>query len=200
MSPVEDGETAQAEAEASVPVIGQKAFLYEEGIGNTAATRDNAAIVWSIDRAPPADGQPDEPVIRGQLEVPGRGLNMDLTIKRNTDEALSASHIIELEFTAPPDFSGGSIDTLARFVMKSNEQSRGEPLIAVPVKINTGYFMIALNNLEQARESNKKLLLESNWIDIPLGYTTGRRALVTLEKGAIGDQVFREAFEDWDNR
>ena len=46
--------------------------------------------------------------------------------------------------------------------------------------------------------TNKRLLTESSWIDIPLGYTTKRRALVTLEKGAIGDSVFKEAFAAWD--
>lgn len=192
--PGQSGEVAQ------IPAIGQKAFLYEEGLGNAAATRDNAAVVWSLVQQPPTEGSPPEAVIKGELEVPGRGLDMTLTIKRNVDESLSASHIIELVFDAPPDFSGGAVDTLARFVMKSNEQARGEPLVAVPVKIDNGFFMIALNNLEQAKESNKRLLLDSNWIDIPLGYTSGRRALVTLEKGAIGDKVFRDAFADWDNR
>lgn len=198
------GDAAQEQAQdteiAQIPAIGQKAFLYEEGLGNSAASRDNAAIVWSIVQQSPSDGAVPESVIKGELEVPGRGLTAVLTIKRNADESLSASHIIELIFDAPPDFSGGSVDTLARFVLKDSEQARGEPLVAVPVKIDTGFFMIALNNLDQARESNKRLLLDSNWIDIPLGYSSGRRALLTLEKGAIGDKIYREAFADWDNR
>ena len=192
--------TAQAPADAGVPAIAQKAYLYEEGTSGAGATRDNAAIVWSLGEEAPADGLPPEAVIRGQLDVPGRGLVMQLTIKRNVDEALPASHIIELIFTAPEDFSGGNVDNIARFVMKSNEQARGEGLVAVPAKIDTGYFLIALNNLEQAEETNRKLLLDSEWIDIPLGYTSGRRALVTLEKGAIGDKVFNDAFADWDKR
>jgi hypothetical protein len=180
--------------------IAQKGYLYEEGVSGSGATRDNAAVIWSMEQQPPADGMPPEPVIRGRVEVPGRGLMLDVIIKRNVDEALSASHIIELVFQAPPDFTGGNIDNVARFVMKANEQARGEGLVAVPVKIDTGYFLIALNNLEQAAATNKRLLLDSSWIDIPLGYTTGRRALVTLEKGAIGDKVFRDAFADWDKR
>jgi len=187
-------------AQPATPAIAQKAYLYEEGAAGSGATRDEAAIVWSIEQVSPADGLPPEPVIKGRLEVPGRGLVMDMTIKRNVDEALPASHIIELIFEAPPDFSGGNIENVARFVMKSSEQARGEGLVAVPAKIDTGYFLIALNNLEQAMATNKRLLVESSWIDIPLGYTTKRRALVTLEKGAIGDSVFKEAFADWDKR
>lgn len=190
-------------ADATQPPISgvaQKAYLYEEGTSGAGATRDDAAVIWALDQQPPADGRPAEAVIKGRLDVPGRGLVMDISIKRNVDEALPASHIIELFFQSPADFSGGSIDNVARFVMKANEQARGEGLVAVPAKIDTGYFLIALNNLEQAMATNKRLLTESSWIDIPLGYTTGRRALVTLEKGAAGDQVFRDAFADWDKR
>ncbi len=200
---VEPAPQPAGQAQTTAPAqaaIAQKAYLYEEGTSGAGATRDNAAVIWSLDQQPPADGLPPEPVIRGRLEVPGRGLLLDIIIKRNVDEALSASHIIELVFQAPPDFTGGSIDTVARFVMKANEQARGEGLVAVPVKIDAGYFLIALNNLEQAAATNKRLLLDSSWIDIPLGYTTGRRALVALEKGAIGDKVFRDAFADWDKR
>jgi hypothetical protein len=197
-APAQPDPAASEGQAAAAPAIGQKAYLYEEGAAGSGATRDDAAVVWSLEQLPPADGLPPEPVIKGKVEVPGRGLVMDITIKRNVDEALPASHIIELYFEAPPDFSGGNIENVARFVMKASEQARGEGLVAVPAKIDTGYFLIALNNLEQAMATNKRLLIESSWIDIPLGYTTKRRALVTLEKGAIGDNVFKEAFAVWD--
>jgi hypothetical protein len=197
-APTQVDPAAAAGQATATPAIGQKAYLYEEGAAGSGATRDDAAVVWSLEQLPPADGLPPEPVIKGKVEVPGRGLVMDITIKRNVDDALPASHIIELYFEAPPDFSGGNIENVARFVMKASEQARGEGLVAVPAKIDTGYFLIALNNLEQAMATNKRLLTESSWIDIPLGYTTKRRALVTLEKGAIGDNVFKEAFAAWD--
>jgi hypothetical protein len=205
VAPVQDGlaqdqAAAQQGGDAVVPPIAQKAFLYEEGAAGAGPTRDTAAIIWSLAEESPLEGVPAEAVIKGQLDVPGRGLAMTLTIRRNADEALPASHIIELVFTAPQDFSGGNIDNVARFVMKSSEQARGEGLVAVPAKIDTGYFLMALNNLPQALETNRKLMVDSSWIDIPLSYTSGKRALVALEKGAIGDKVFRDAFADWDNR
>jgi hypothetical protein len=183
-----------------VPAIGQKAFLYEEGTAGAGATRDNAAIVWSLVQEPPADGKAPEAVIRGQFEVPGRGLTMQLSIKRNGDEALPASHVIEMLFSPSPEFSGGNVDAVARFVMKANEQARGEGLVAVPARIDAGYFLIALNNLPQAIETNRKLLTETSWIDVPFAYTNGKRGLIALEKGAIGDKVFKDAFASWDKR
>ena len=195
-APVAEAVTPQAvQPSGSAPAVAQKAFLYEEGSSGSNASRDNAAIIWSLARD--LNG---EAVINGKLDVPGRNLSMNIAIKRNSDASLPASHIIELTFQLPGDFSGGNISNVVRFVMKSSEQARGEGLIAVPAKISDGNFLIALNNLDQAVTTNRKLLLESSWIDVPLGYTTGRRALVTLEKGAIGDKVFRDAFADWDTR
>lgn len=179
---------------------GQKAYLYEEGGGSSGASRSEAVVSWTLTQEPPEEGMPPEATIRGSMDVPGRGLSLAISIKRNVDEALPASHIIELNFTALPEFSGGDVDSVARFVMKSTEQARGESLIAVPARIDAGYFLVALNNLPQALETNERLLLGSQWIDIVISYVTGRRALVTLEKGESGDEVFRQAFEDWKNR
>ena len=180
---------------STAPAVAQQAYLYEEGPSGGDASRDNSAIIWSISRD--IDG---EAVINGKLDVPGRSMTMNIAIKRNTDASLPASHIIELAFQLPSDFSGGNISNVARFVMKSSEKARGEGLVAVPAKISDGNFLMALNNLDQAIATNRKLLLESSWIDVPLVYTTGRRALVTLEKGAIGTKIFRDAFADWDAR
>lgn len=195
-----DADAAGETAPIAEAVTGENAYLYEEASGSAGASRDEATIVWSLEQEPPEAGMPAEPVIKGMVDVPGRGLGMALTIKRNVDAALPASHIIELLFTAPPEFSGGNVDNVSRFVMKASEQARGESLIGVPARIDTGYFLIALNNLQQAQQTNRRLLLSSGWIDIPVSYVTGRRALVTLEKGTSGDAVFREAFDDWQNR
>jgi hypothetical protein len=81
--------------------------------------------------------------------------------------------------------------------MKQTEQDRGNPLIAVPAKITDDFFMVALNDYSQAVTTNLDLLKSRNWIDIPITYTNGRRALITLEKGSSGTEVFNEALEAW---
>lgn len=186
---------------SATPVpLGEVAYLYEEGSAGTGASRSNASVSWSVAQVKPAEALPPEAVIVGNMEVPDKGMQVEINIKRNVDEALSASHIIELTFDVPASFSGRSIDNIARFVMKPTEEARGEPLVAVPVKVNDGYFLIALDNLEQAVKVNNQLLTESSWIDIPITYATGKRALLTLEKGDSGIAAFRDAFADWENR
>ena len=194
------GEQSDTAEPAPVPQVAETAYLYEEGGATAGASRSNGSMAWTLASESPGNGLPPEPVIEGQLNIPEKALSMNLKIKRNADEALPASHIIELLFDTPDGFEGGAIDNVARFVMKSSEQARGEGLVAVPARIDAGYFLIALNNLEQAIATNKRLLQESGWIDIPLGYSTGRRALVTFEKGEDGKAVFEKAFADWENR
>ena len=41
------------------------------------------------------------------------------------------------------------------------------------------------------------LLRRQSWIDVPLVYKSGRRALLTMEKGIPGDKVFDEALKAW---
>ncbi len=191
---------AEQEEQQASSALGEVAYLYEEGSAGSGATRSSATVSWSVARVKPSDTLPPEPVIVGNMEVPDKNLSIAVNIKRNVDPALSASHIIELSFEIPDGFVGGGIDNVARFVLKPTEEARGEPLVAVPVKVSDGYFLIALDNLDQAVEVNQQLLLNSGWVDIPIAYSTGKRALLTLEKGGSGEQVFKEAFDDWKNR
>ena len=205
VDPVQENQNGEtAEESAVVPsasnTLGEIAYLYEEGSAGSGATRSSATVNWSLASVKLSETLPAEPVIIGKMEIPEKGISVDINIKRNIDPALSASHLIDITFEIPEGFAGGAIDNIARFVMKPSEEARGEPLVAVPVKVSDGYFLVALDNLDQAIQVNSQLLLNSGWIDIPISYTTGRRALLTLEKGGTGEQVFKEAFDDWKNR
>ncbi|KGF66873.1 membrane protein, partial [Hoeflea sp. BAL378] len=193
-APVAPGE---ATAPAAQPLgVQQKMILYEERLGQQSLEVKQGTVVWSLVSEPSGDG-PDEQVIRGEINNPDKGLSALITIKRNTDPSLPASHIVEVVFALPPGFDGGSIDQLQRIAMKQTEADQGNPLIAVPAKITQDFYMVALNDLAEAREANINLLRERNWIDIPVVYANGRQALITLEKGASGTEVFNQALDAW---
>ena len=194
-------EEAPSETEQSgVIPIGEVAYLYEEGSAGSGATRTNAAVTWELRQESLNAGSPPESVIVGKMDIPEKAASIDIVLKRNIDAAVSASHMIEMQFNLPQNFQGKSVESIARFVMKSTEEAPGEPLAAVPVKVSEGNFLIALDNLQQAVALNTQLLQNSSWIDIPIVYGTGKRALLTLEKGGTGERVFSEAFQDWKNR
>lgn len=188
---------APNEATTQMPAGAQKMFLYEERLGQTAPTAIEGGVAWSLKEEAPEAGQRPEPVIQAQITVPDRGLTALMTIKRNTDTSLPASHTIEFVFSLPENFEGGSIDSVQRVALKRNEQDRGDPLIAVPAKITDDFHMIALNDFPEAVTTNLDLLRTRSWIDIPLTYRNGRRALLTLEKGAAGNEAFTQALAAW---
>ncbi|OHV84533.1 hypothetical protein [Rhizobium sp. LCM 4573] len=177
-------------------LAGEKMFLYEERLGQTAPTAIEGAVSWSLQREPGENGA-QEPVVQGRIAVPGRGLTALITVKRNADPSLPASHLIEIVFSVPPDFEGGAIDSVQRIAMKQTEQDRGNALIAVPAKITDDFHMIALNDFPDARTTNLELLRSRDWMDIPVAYRNGRRALLTLQKGPAGVQAFNEAIREW---
>ena len=204
ISPQPDVEVTNAEPSSTDQPSGetadsgiQTAILYEKNPLPPSKGLDAGSVRWSVVQEAPATGQPEEPAIRAEIEIPSRNTVLIMTIKRNADPALTASHLIELIFAVPDDFAGGSINTINRIVLKENEQDRGVPLDAVPVKISDGIFLIALDNLPVAQQKNEALLKTRTWIDIPVEYRTGAQALVTIEKGTGGQKVFDEVFAAW---
>jgi hypothetical protein len=198
-------ESAQAEtsaaADADQPLgVGQSMFLYEERLGQRGPTALEGSVLWRIvSESPGGDAQP-EAAIRGEINVPEKNLTALITIKRNADTSLPASHLIEIVFSLPANFEGGGIETVQRVAFKATEEDRGNELIAVPAKITDDFFMVALNDYAEAVSANLQLMREREWIDIPVVYGNGRRALITLDKGSQGVDIFNRALSEWQRR
>lgn len=193
-APPASGQTPAAEQ--GVPV-GQRAILYEERTNVAEGTADNGTIVWSLVNESPGGDLPPEPAIRAEVNIPSKNVQLKMTIRRNADQTLPASHIVEMIFLG--NYEGGGIDNVFRVALKGSEAAPGNPLIGIPARITDGYFLVALSSSQAERDTNLELLLRQSWIDILLGYKSGRRALVTLEKGVPGDRVFQEAIQAWRN-
>ncbi|MHC2524298.1 hypothetical protein ACVIEM_001383 [Rhizobium leguminosarum] len=161
-------------------------FLYEERIGQSSPTAIEGSVVWTVQHEAGQDGR-QEATVQGNVTVPERNLSALVTFKRNSDPSLPASHLVEIVFSVPPNFEGGSIDSVQRISMKRTEQDRGDALIAVPAKITDDFHMIALNDYPDARKANLDLMSTRNWIDIPITYRNGRRAAADDGKGRYGN-------------
>jgi hypothetical protein len=86
---------------------------------------------------------------------------MTWSLRRNTDQSLPASHIIEVMFKLPADFSSGSVDKVPGILMKQTEQTKGVPLAGLAVKVTNGFFLIGLSAVENERDRNIQLLWQS---------------------------------------
>ncbi len=191
------GESPQSPEAAEAVPVGQKAIFYEERTSVAEGSAETGSVVWSLVQESPGGDLPPEPAIRAEATIPGRDLQLRMTIRRNGDESLPASHIVELIFLAPEGFGDGGVDNVLRMTMKGTEEATGNPLLGIPAKIADGFFLIALNDGAPEIEANTTLMRRENWIDIPVVYKSGRRALFTMEKGIPGDKVFDEALKAW---
>ena len=201
-APATGAETAQPQGEAAgqnqpALAVGQRAIFYEERTSSAQGSAEMGAIVWSLVQESPGGDLPPEPAIRAEASIPGKDVQLRMTIRRNGDQTLPAGHIIEMIFLTPDNFEGGVISNVSRIAFKETEQAAGNPLFGIPAKIADGFFLIALSDAPTEMETNLTLLRRQSWIDIPIVYQSGRRALLTLEKGIPGDRVFQEAINNW---
>ena len=145
------GAATPAAQGGDVALVAQKAVLYEEPLDSTKAaagvTQINAAVTWSYvtDRA-------NGPSVVANLDVPERGLKIRLTIHKNTDKTLPASHLIEVVVNTTAAFPGKGITSIPRLVLKPSEDARGQPLIGATAKVADGLFWIALSALPCRRQ------------------------------------------------
>ncbi|GJD50766.1 hypothetical protein OPKNFCMD_3511 [Methylobacterium crusticola] len=176
--------------------VAQRATLYEEGGGpNNAPKATQGRVVWRLDAVNAGQGQPLQTVVRAAVEAPEAGLTLNLVLRRNTDATLPASHIVELAFvTTDPN---RTVRDVGLIQFKDDESSRGSPVSGLPVPVRDNLFLIGLSNLKSDIDRNTDLILKRNWIDLPIRYAAGGRAILTFEKGSAGEKVLREAFEQW---
>lgn len=178
-------------------LVAQKVVLYEEDQANPNGTQFVGSAVWRTEQVAPAPGQKPDVVVRAEIEIPEQKVSARLSLRRNDDKQLPASHTVEIVFTLPPDFPHGGISNIPGVLMKQGETTRGVPLNGVAVKVTTNFFLIGLSSVDADLQRNVQLLKERSWFDIPVVYGDGKRAIIAVEKGTPGERAFTEAFAAW---
>ncbi len=186
---------AEAPVTPGDDLVAQKAILYEQPLGGSQnVTAVQANVTWKFD-----PNSTNGPEIVANVDVPDRQMKVTVNIRKNTDSALPASHLVEVIIDTPADFPGGGVKSVPAFVMKPTEEARGVPLDGAAAKVADGFFWIAFASDDAPMKQNIALMRERNWIDIPIVYNNDQRAILTLEKGTPGQRVFEKALTAWGN-
>jgi hypothetical protein len=200
----QDGQTPSTETtpgkdqgSQQTAAVAQRVVLYEEDPADPAGKRYVGSAIWRTEMVTLAQGQPAELAVRCDVEIPERRIAMTFSMRRNVDQALPASHTVEIMFNLPADFPFGGINNVPGILMKEAEQTRGTPLAGLTVKVTTGFFLIGLSATDSEMQRNLQLLKERAWFDIPVVYNNGRRAILAVEKGTPGSKAFSDAFAAW---
>ena len=169
-----------------------RAVLYEEDPSDPKGQRAEGQITWRVEPTTDASAPSGDVTIRGTVEIPSRNLRMTLSIRRNFDSALPATHTVQID--VGPDFTAGSIKQVMGLLMKANEQARGAPLAALSVKVDDTHFLIGLSAVPKDASNNSLLIRSRAWMDIPIVYATQRRAILAVEKNGDVLPMFNTVF------
>ena len=173
--------------------VGSRSMLIEEQLtGSGGAVPFTGETTWSRDV--------DElgvPTIKANVSIPARNLSVDILIRKNGDSALPASHLMEVNFSVTESFLGGGIASMPGILLKNEELAQGNPLVGASARIFDNSFLFALSAAESDLATNLKMLSERGWIDLPVVYSTGRKAIVTIEKGTDGAEIFESVLAAW---
>lgn len=190
---------AAAPARPSVAVA-QQAVLIEESTApdSSQPTSSPGRVTWRIDTANGEQGQPLQTMAVAVVNYPDAGLSMTMTIRKNLDATLPASHTVSLSFSQTgPDAASRVVQDVGLLQAKDDESGRGSPVSGLPVRVRDNLFLIGLSSLPSDVERNVDLLTHRNWFDVAVRYTNGRRAVLTFEKGQSGNQVLQQAIDAW---
>jgi hypothetical protein len=189
--------TAPTPAQPNMSVA-QRAELIEEGAGanNAQPTKTAGRVTWRLDTVNGEQGQPLQNVVVATVTIPDAGLTLVMTIQRNLDATLPASHTVSLAFSQSGD-AARTVQDVGLLQAKDDENGRGSPVSGLPVRVRDNLFLIGLSSLQNDVDRNTDLLLHRNWFDLAVRYSSGKRAVLTFEKGGAGAQVMQNAFDAW---
>jgi hypothetical protein len=196
--PAPSGQSAAGQPPRGDIAVAQRAVLYIEPPEATQPPRALVGrVAWRVEAQNPGQGQPLETVIRADIEIAEAGLNLVFTIRRNTDAAFPASHILGMRFQRVTDDGNGAVREAGVPQFKTEENERGAPLSAITNALGENLFVSALSRVPVEVERNLDLIRTRNWIDIPVRFASGRRGIIAFEKGPSGDLRIAEGFESW---
>jgi hypothetical protein len=191
-------ERQQSATPAAPPPPGaQRAALYQETASEPNGHRFAGSVTWRTEQAPAAAGGPAELAVVAEVRFSDPPLGLTMTLRRNHDRALPASHTIDLKFDLPPDKPNGGILNVAAVQMGADDRSTGQQLGSSIVQVSPDYFLVGLSAIEIDARLNLQLLKERPWFGIQFIYGNNRRALLSFEKGDSGEKIMTEALGQW---
>jgi len=187
-------------AEPEIAVAQRAALLVQ------APTPDNAravqtyvgTVVWSAPSVNRGAGEPLTFTVRADINIPDAGLRAEVTMEKNTDAALPASHTLTWRFQRSEDSPISPISDIGSLQMRDENSQGTEPLASAQARITSDIYIIALAAPETLAETNIDTMRKRGWFDLPLRLENGNLAQITMEKGRSGQRILTQAFDIWE--
>jgi hypothetical protein len=154
-----------------LPVAAAEARLLEQ-VGESGVEQKVGTLEWreTLDET-------GAPGLSAIVTFADADIAAEVTLTKNNDPALPASHLFNVTFAPGPAFEGASVVQLAGVMMRKGEDLKGTPLPGAAAAVIENQFIFAPSG---PAPSGAKLA-GSKWMDLALVFKTERRALLALE-------------------
>ena len=197
-SVAQSGETSQPAPgadNATLPDAAKAAMVIASQDNPENPVVNLGSTVWST--IPPSPGQPATVAVKADADIPDLKMHASMTLRKNTDPTLQATHTIDLDFA----LAGGAPITGFKDVgapqMHEPDTPTSEALTSVKVKVSDVHFLIALANGDQDTARNFDLMQTRAWFEFPLLLNDDRIAKLAFQKSSDGVAMLGKAFDAW---
>jgi hypothetical protein len=186
---------AQSPPAAAAPSAGRAAMLVASADNPQKPVVSLGSTVWSA--IPAAPGQPTTVAVKAEADIPDLKMHATMTLRKNTDPTLQATHTIDLKFSFADGAPIVGFKDVGLPQMRMEDSTAAEALTSVKVKISDTYFLIALAKGDADTARNLDLMQTRAWFDFPLLLNDDRIAKVVFQKSPEGQAMLEKAFEAW---
>lgn len=182
-------------ANPPVPVARRAALLVEAPEGQSKVKAILGTVVWRVENVSNGPDEPLSTAVRAEVDIPEEGLQAGMTIQKNFDSTLPASHTMKLRFSVQPDSPFANIKQVS-VLLRREDTPMGDALKGITVPVTENSFLIGLSGGD-GEASNLDLLRSREWFDIPMVLANGHIAKLTFEKGPSGQSALDDAMASW---
>jgi hypothetical protein len=179
----------------------EPATYYEQTSGNVHSKELNGSARWRTrieDLASRSQSGSHATVITLDLLIPERGLVLAMAIRRDASDDAAMTHLLEFKFSDRKGAPFNGIAGVGNIVMKQADGSRGSALAGLWIKVAPGVFLFGLSADKDDARHNAEALRALSRLDIPVTFTDGSAATISLNKGESGERAFGRALADWE--
>ena len=194
-APTAAATTAQPAANPGVAVAGRAAMLVAVAADPQKPAVSLGSVVWST--IPAAAGQPTTVAVKAEADIPDLKMHAVMTLRKNTDPSLPASHTIDLRVSFADGAEIKGIKDMRVPMMRRDDPPSSDSLSGVRVKISDSYFLVGLNRSDAELTHNIDLIANRGWFDFPMLLSDDRIAKLTFEKGGDGERIVNDALAAW---
>jgi hypothetical protein len=186
----------QPAATPGLPVSARAAMLIAVGSDQQKPPAVSlGSVVWTA--IPALAGQPATAGVKAEADIPDLKMHAIMTIRKNTDASLPASHTIDLRVTFADGADIKGVKDMRVPLMRRDDPPSQDSLAGVRVKISDSYFLVGLNKTDADVGHNVDLIANRGWFDFPMLLNDDRIAKLTFEKGADGERILNDALAAW---